>query len=354
MTIAIIRTQKTLRSCARAVFVLAATVGVAATFAAAVGIAGCGGHTGPRLPPAAAQPARSPAPSAPPAGRVLRLGREAEGVVVDPRTGVVAVGVRHPDGIVLVDGRSGALIRRVAVPAPRHIALAAPGGPLLDPAEHANRLIEISLPDGDVLERIRVGSFPHAALAVGGHTYVVNEIGHTLSVLAGDLPVQTVPLPLAPSDVGEAAGRIGVVDARARELVVFDLTTLSPVATLPAGLGPTHAVASPDGLMYVLDTAGGALEAFDLDYQPALQLIVPIGGRPYGIALDGPRDRLWVTDTASDRLIGFHLSTLSPRPFVSLPTVRQPNSVAVDQSSGRVFVAGRANGELQLVDPPRG
>jgi hypothetical protein len=31
--------------------------------------------------------------------------------------------------------------------------------------------------------------------------------------------------------------------------------------------------------------------------------------------------------------------------------VRQPNTVAVDPGSGRVFVCSRATGELQLIDP---
>jgi DNA-binding beta-propeller fold protein YncE len=315
-------------------------------------MAGCGGQARSRLPPPAAQPARSPAPPAAPAGTVVRVGRDAEGVAADSLTGIVAVGVRHPDGIVLLNGATGTVTDRVDVPAPRHLALAAPGGPLLDPAEHANRLIEIALTTGDVLARIHVGKFPHAALAVGGHIYVVNQISHSLTVLAGVLPVQTIPLPLQPDDVTESDGRLAIVDARTRELLVYDLSTLTLVATLPAGVGPTHEVAAPNGLDYVLDTTGGQLEAYSLDNQPALQMTVPIGGRPYGIALDARRGVLWVTDTASDRLLGFHLNALSPRPFVSLPTVRQPNSVAVDEATGRVFVAGRSDGELELIDPP--
>jgi DNA-binding beta-propeller fold protein YncE len=36
----------------------------------------------------------------------------------------------------------------------------------------------------------------------------------------------------------------------------------------------------------------------------------------------------------------------------TFPTVRQPNSVAVDPRTGRVFVASRKDGVLQLFDPP--
>jgi DNA-binding beta-propeller fold protein YncE len=33
--------------------------------------------------------------------------------------------------------------------------------------------------------------------------------------------------------------------------------------------------------------------------------------------------------------------------------VRQPNSVAVDPRSGRVYVAGRADGVVEWIDPRR-
>jgi DNA-binding beta-propeller fold protein YncE len=40
-----------------------------------------------------------------------------------------------------------------------------------------------------------------------------------------------------------------------------------------------------------------------------------------------------------------------PRRRRTLPTVRQPNSVAVDPRTGRVLVASARDDALQLVDP---
>jgi DNA-binding beta-propeller fold protein YncE len=40
-----------------------------------------------------------------------------------------------------------------------------------------------------------------------------------------------------------------------------------------------------------------------------------------------------------------------PRKVADYPTVRQPNSVAVNPASGRVFVVGRTEEVLQLLDP---
>ena len=73
-----------------------------------------------------------------------------------------------------------------------------------------------------------------------------------------------------------------------------------------------------------------------------------MGGAPYGIALDRERRRYWVTLTARNEVVELTDRRLLRR----FPTVRQPNSVAVDAQSGRVFVASRKDGTLQFFDPP--
>ncbi|MCW2676257.1 MAG: putative lipoprotein, partial [Modestobacter sp.] len=61
--------------------------------------------------PSAAEPAASPALSTSPAGTVVTLGSDAEGMVFDPVTGLLAVAVRRPDRLLLVDGATGATVR---------------------------------------------------------------------------------------------------------------------------------------------------------------------------------------------------------------------------------------------------
>lgn len=76
-----------------------------------------------------------------------------------------------------------------------------------------------------------------------------------------------------------------------------------------------------------------------------------LSGRPYGLAADPRRRAIWVTLTDSNRLVGLRVTQHGLRPFANLPTVRQPNSVAVDIASGRVAVAGTADGMLQIITP---
>jgi hypothetical protein len=54
----------------------------------------------------------------------------------------------------------------------------------------------------------------------------------------------------------------------------------------------------------------------------------------------------------SRSLTQFDVSGSAPREVARFPTVRQPNTVGTDPETGRVFVASRTDGQLQLIDPP--
>jgi len=86
---------------------------------------------------------------------------------------------------------------------------------------------------------------------------------------------------------------------------------------------------------------------------PQFRKIVRIGlaGTPYGVADDPVRDRLWVTLTARNEVVGLNLGADPPAVVARLPTVRQPNTVAVDAATGRLFVTGTDDGVLELIDP---
>jgi DNA-binding beta-propeller fold protein YncE len=312
----------------------------------AVVLAGCGG-SGEGLTPAA-EPARSPALEERPAGRIVPLGGRPEGLVFDPVSGLLAVGLTDPDRLALVDGRSGRVVRRVALPeSPRHLALAGPGGPVLVPAERANLLVEVALPDGPV-RSTRVGSWPHDAARARGRTFVGDERGHTLSVIEDGQRVRVLDAPVGPGGVAATTGRdlVGVVGVRERALELFDSATLRSLGKVDVGIGPTHVVGG-GARFFVVDTRGDSLLEVRTT-PPRVHRRTHLAGAPYGIALDRERRRFWVTLTATNRV-----AELTDRRLLrTFPSVRQPNSVAVDPASGRVFVASRRDGVLQLLDPP--
>jgi DNA-binding beta-propeller fold protein YncE len=141
---------------------------------------------------------------------------------------------------------------------------------------------------------------------------------------------------------------IAVVRPRERVLAVYDGITMRRLATIPAGIGPTHvAVRGSDA--FVVDTQGGALLVFSL--RPRVEFVrrANLRGSPYGIAFDPMRGRMWVTLTARNELVEV-TADRRPRVLRRLPTIRQPDSVAVDRA-GEVAVSGSSAGVLQLVDP---
>jgi hypothetical protein len=102
----------------------------------------------------------------------------------------------------------------------------------------------------------------------------------------------------------------------------------------------------------VADTQGDALLVFSVGDGVVLTRRYRLDGGPYGIALDRRRRRLFVTLPGRNELVEL---VAHGRPHVvrRWPTVRQPDSVAVDERTGRIVVTGRADGVLEILDAPR-
>jgi DNA-binding beta-propeller fold protein YncE len=297
--------------------------------------------------PPAAEPAGSPALSAHPVGTVVAAGPLAQGVAVDPSTGIVAVG--QVGGADLFD-ESGRHLATVALPsAPRHIALAAPGGPFLVPAEASAEVGFVDEPGGTVSALVPTGRMPHDVVDADGTVFVGNEHDSTMTVIRQGAPVATVPVDRQPGGLAAVGGDVAVVSVRARRLQLFDAASLRPVASVPVQGGPSH-VAAFGAELYVVDTGGTHVRVFDT--VPRLHLVgsVTVPRSPLGIAVDATRGRLWVTCTASNQLVELSLGGALPRVVGRWPTVRQPDTVAVDPRTGTVVVVGVAPGTLEIID----
>jgi len=298
----------------------------------------------------AAEPADAPVSTTDPAGTVVPLDPDAEGMVFDAVTGLLAVAVRDPNRLLLVD-RDGTTVREVPLPGhARHLQLAAPGGPVLVPAEDANTLVQVALPGGETTGT-PVGDYPHDAVQVaGGQVLVADEKGGTLSVVTDGEVTQRFDSQTQPGGVAAVTGTAGVVDVGAHTLTSYDVAAGELVDVVDAGAGPTHLVADAQGRFLVADTRGDAVLTFAAD--PLAQTgELPLAGTPYGLAFDPTDQVLWVTLTATNEVVGLSTAADELTEVARFPTVRQPNTVAVDSSTGRVFIGSRATGELQLIDP---
>lgn len=297
----------------------------------------------------AAEPAHAPPAARSPAGQVLAVGSQAEGVAVDPVTHLAAVGVRNPFRIVLVDLRTDRVVRTVPVSGHvRHLALQAPGGPVLVPLEDSGALLTLALPSGGILSSIPTSGYPHGVAAVGRDAAVVgNEMGHRVTLVRAGRVVATDTEFPQPGGATTSGDSIYIVDVKASTVTRLRSDTLRHLGSRDLGDGLTHAVTDIRGDVVVIDTRGGAIYVLRPDLSTRLTRRLP--GTPYGVAYDPTRDRLWITLTGRNQVVGLHGPDLVEDR--RLPTVRQPNTVAVDPTDGTVVVASRTDGTVQLLHP---
>jgi DNA-binding beta-propeller fold protein YncE len=293
------------------------------------------------FPPQAQEPGRAPLRETP-AGRVVSVGAGAEGIAVDAESGIAAIAV--DEGLALVDAATGAPRSVVKLPAPaRHVSLVRPGGPFLVPMEEANQLAEV-MPDGG-RRLIDTGAHPHDAAADGdGRVFVGDEFAASLSVLDDGRLTRTIKVAEQPGGVAVTGDVVAVVSVRANVVETYDRRTLERLSTQNVGYGPSHVVAGDHGRLYVADTRGGGLSIFATRPRLRFEQRIATPGKPYGIAVDG--DRLWVTLTDRNELAQIEGGRVVQR----FPTVSTPYSVAVNPA-GDVLVTGRDRGELQILRP---
>jgi DNA-binding beta-propeller fold protein YncE len=305
------------------------------------------------LPPPA-EPHAAPEQTRSLPGWTVLIGDAPEGVVVDGVTRTVAVAKRNPNELVLLNADTGDVTGRTPLPGSvRHLQLAAPGGPVLVPVESANALVRVELPSGRADPPITVGTGPHDATQVqNGIVFVTNEFGGSVTALRDDTVVKDFGGSVQPGGLAAVGDLVGVIDVRQNDLTVYDAAALTVVGSVAAGTGPTHVIGDRHGRMIVTDTRGDTMRVFSPRPTPREVTTVEQPGGPYGIAYDATRDRLWVTSTGTNEVVGYDMADATPREVRRLPTVQNPNTLGVDPATGRLFIAGVPGGVVQIVDPP--
>jgi DNA-binding beta-propeller fold protein YncE len=137
-----------------------------------------------------------------------------------------------------------------------------------------------------------------------------------------------------------------VVLDRGQTLVTALDNNGNPVQSLRAGEGATNLVADPLGRVLVTDTRGGQLLVFSVD--PLIERqAYPVPSSPYGLA--GSAKLAWVSQTATNAVVGYDLTTGIPVEKVRYPTVQQPNSLTLDEATGTLYVLSGAGAGVQAI-----
>ena len=319
----------------------------------AVLLAGCASRhpdTGP-APIGPATAATAPTPAVTPAGEIRKLTGHPMAAIVDPATSALVVlggaDAGAPDTLTVL-GRDGV--------ATRAISLAAPGTALTGDG------------DGHALVSTRGGYFSvDVAAGTAVRTGVAGAQDTEFTAIArradGQLVLGSadgsVFLLSSATDVAhrdKLGSRVDSIVTQGNTAVVLQRGQTSVTAVdadgsareaLRAGEGATTMAADPLGRVLVADTRGEELLVFGA--QPLiLRQRYPVRGAPYGIA--GSQRLAWVSQTATNTVIGYDLATGIPVEKVRYPTVQQPNILAYDDASGALYVVSGSGAGVQVIE----
>lgn len=339
---------------------------IAALFGSLVVLAGCSSNpvTGPPPTIEPAQPAISPPQPATPAGTVRPLSCPARAAVFDAHTAqlVVLCPGAEPGAAatVTVLDAVGPRSRVVTLPGPANALtgdgrgtayLAARGGYFTVDVK-AGRAALVRVADAADVEFTAIAQRGDGALVLGSADGAV----YTLAS----------PADRDPTDPARVAARAAIF-ARVDEIVtqgntavVLDrgqtsVTTVGadgkPQYALRAGQGAATLAAAPGGPVLVADTRGGQLLVYGAD-PLILRQAYPVPDAPYGLA--GAGARAWVSQTATNTVVGYGLDTGIPVEKVRYPTVQQPDTLVFDDASGTLYVVSAVGAGVQVIDHAAG
>lgn len=307
----------------------------------------------PTIPPAT--PATSPPESQRPAGTVRPFGGDAAAAAFDAGTSQLVVlspgADPHAPATVTVMS-AGQTQRVIALPGPAS-ALAGDGRGTAYLSGRGGYFV-VDLAAGQIT-RIDVDNaadveFSAIARRADGKL-VLGSADGAVYTLASETAVANRTKIFAHVDALVTQGNTAVVLDRGQTSVTTVGPDGRPRYALRAGEGATTLAADPRGIVLAVDTRGEELLVYGVE-PLILRQAYPVRDAPYGVV--GSAELVWVSQTASNTVIGYDLATGIPVEKVRYPTVRQPNALAFDDTTGTLYVVSGSGAGIQLIEHAAG
>lgn len=312
----------------------------------------------PTIPPA--EPAVSPPAVVAPAGAVRPLPGRAVAAVFDASIGALVALAPGPDpqaaSTLTVIGQDRGAPRIINVPGPATaLAVDNRGGAYLT---GRGGYVRVDLAAGTSVRVDITGAsdteFTAIALRQDGRLVLGSAAGAVyLMAAGGDSPTavsQQVEI-FARVDSIVTVGDTSVVLDRGQTSVTSVSVDGNAQQSLRAGEGATTMTTDPAGRVLVADTRGGELLVFGVD-PLIMRQRYPVPAAPYGVA--GSADLAWVSQTATNVVVGYDLATGIPVEKVRYPTVQQPDILAFDDATGTLFVVSGSGAGVQVIEQAAG
>lgn len=312
-------------------------------------VAGCssdkGGDTLQTIEPAG--PAQSPPVTATPAGVVQPIGRAIEAITFDPVTTTTALLTDGSTRVLLLNGSDPAAPpREIALDGAAAQAVRGADGTLLLPMNQ--QVTRLDLRTGDAA-RVAIDGDARSAADLGDGRLAVGLADGETRILGPDGAVsQSIPGLASVDALAVTGNALTALDRHQTSLTQLNLQDGSLGLALRAGEGATELATDHFGRILVTDTTGNELLVYTTD-PLMLRQRFPTAPAPFGVTYDDRSDLVWVTLTGSNEVVGYDLSTGIPVEKSRYRTVHQPNSVAVDGTTGELLVGSAAGDGLQRI-----
>ncbi|WP_024796369.1 YncE family protein [Tomitella biformata] len=323
--------------------------------AVALVLASCGSAAeGPASVPTRdpATPVASP-PTASPIGSVTMLDSPTTVVGVAAEAQTLLVQATGPDKLIAwnLGGPDstvnlGSVAQEFDLPEGAGTAVLTADGEALIPSPSG--LTVVSLADGGTRTAEVTGTALSAAKTTDGR-YAVGTDNGSVVILGSDLtPERTVTGFVSVDGLAAANGVLVALDTHQTSATEINVDDGSLSGALRVGIGATGIIADHYGRIIAADTDGGQIVVFSVD--PLLnRQMGPAGESPFGLADDATRNLVWVTLTGTNEVAAFDLSSGAPDEKFRLPTIQDPQSVAVDEQSGDLYIGSSTTGAVQRI-----
>ena len=306
-----------------------------------------------------AQAAQSPPVTSAPAGVVRPLAGHAEAAVFDAATASLAV---------LSPGIGGLSMVTVVPPSGAVRPVPLPGAATAMTGDNDGRLYA-STRGGYFRVDMRAGTATRVDVEgqpSADFTAITRRADGKLVLGSADGAVYTMSSDTAVGASLKIFARVDTLVAQGNTVVVLDrgqtsVTTISASGNdadhaLRAGEGATTMAADAAGRVLVADTRGDELLVFGTD-PLILRQRSPVRDAPYGLAGSSGSGSggdirpglAWVSQTATNTVVGYDLATGIPVEKVRYRTVQQPNSLAFDEASGTLYVVSGSGAGVQVI-----
>ncbi|MCT7660130.1 YncE family protein [Mycobacterium deserti] len=316
-----------------------------------LGVTGCSSNPAEAPPPtiAPAQAAVSPSQSMTPPGVVRPLTGPAQEAVFDAATATLAVLTAGPAGQSAVTTLAGTgAPRPVTLPAAAtamtgdgdgHAYVATRGGYfVVDLAASTARKVDV--------EGRQTTDFTAIARRADGKLVLGSADGAVYTLDSESTAAAELKIFARVDDLVAQGNTVVVLDRGQTSVTALSESGTDSEQALRAGEGATTMAADAAGRILVADTRGEGLLVFGIE-PLILRQRAPVRDAPYGLA--GSAQLSWVSQTASNTVVGYDLATGIPVEKVRYRTVQQPNSLAFDEASGTLYVVSGSGAGVQVI-----